>query len=124
MAYNLLQILNYVSAIKTKFTIFSLDTTPLSDPRIKYFHKSVLLHRPFKVAIKSIIDPSTLTSIVNQCELMFMGTVYKAAYLLSFFCFLRLSNLVPHTINSDDPLQQLARADIIFVLLGSLVVIK
>ena len=117
-------ILNYVSAIKTKFTIFSLDTSPLSDPRIKYFHKSLLLNRPFKVAIKSIIDPPILISIVNQCDLMFMGTVFKAAYLLSFFSFLRISNLVPHTINSYDPLQQLSRADIIFALPGALVFIK
>ena len=53
-----------------------------------------------------------------------MGTVYKAAYLLSFFSFLRISNLVPHTINSYDPLQQLARADIIFAPPGALVLVK
>ena len=116
--------LNYVSAIKTKFTVLSLDTSPLSDPRIKYFHKSLLLHRHFKVAIKSIIDPPTLKLIVKQSELMLMGTVYKAAYLLSFFSFLKISNLVPHTIKSYDPLQQLARADIIFAPPGALVLIK
>ena len=117
-------ILNYISAIKTKFTIFSLDISPLSDPRNKYFHKSLLLHRPFKVALKSVIDPQTLSQMVKQCDLMFMGTVYKAAYLLSFFSFLRISNLVPHNINSYDPLQQLARADIIFAPPGALVIIK
>ena len=53
-----------------------------------------------------------------------MGTVYKAAYLLSFFSFLRISNLVPHTIKTYDPLQQLARADIIFAPPGALVLIK
>ena len=93
-------ILNYVFAIKTKFTIFSLDTSPLSDLRIKYFHKSLILHKPFKEALKSIIDTPTLTLIVKQCNLMFMGTVYKAACLLSFFSFsLIISNLVRHTIN-------------------------
>ena len=40
--------------------------------------------------------------------------MYKAAYLLSFFSFLRISNLVPHSIHKYDPLHQLARADVIF----------
>ena len=117
-------ILNYVSTIKTKFTIFSLDTSPFLILRIKYFHKSLLLHRPFKVALKSIIDPEPLTQILKQCDFMFMGTVYKAAYLLSFYSFLRISNLVPHNINSYNPLHQLAWADIIFAPSGALVLIK
>ena len=112
-------ILNYISAIKTKFSILALDVSPFSDPRIKYFHRSLLLHRPFKVAIKSIIDPSTLKSMVKECDHMFMGPVYKAAYLLSFFLFLRITNLVPHSMEGYDPLQQLARADIIFATPGA-----
>ena len=117
-------ILNYISAIKAKFSILALDISPFCDPTIKYFHRSLLLHRPFKVSIKSIIDPSTLNHIVSQCDHMFMGQVYKAAYLLSFFSFLRISNLVPHSITTFDPNYQLARADIIFAPPGAHVVVK
>ena len=117
-------ILNYISAIKTKFTIFALDVSPFCDPRIKFFHKSLVLHRPFKVSIKSIIDPSTLKSIIKECDHMFLGPVYKAAYLLSFFSFLRISNLVPRSIHKYDPLHQLARADVIFSPLGAHLIIK
>ena len=38
-----------------------------------------------------------------------MGYVFKASFLLSFFTFLKISNLVPHTISSYDPLKQLSR---------------
>ena len=117
-------ILNYISAIKTKFLIYAIDTSPLCDPRIKFFHKSLLLHRPFKVSIKSIIDPSTLNRIIKECDHMFMGLVYKTAYLLSFFSFLRISNLVPHSIRKYDPLHQLARADVIFAPPGAHLIIK
>ena len=106
-------ILNKISAIKTKFSLLAFDISPFCDPRIKYFQKSLPLHRPFNVSLKSIIDPHTLPLIAQQCDHMFMGPVYKAAYILSFFSFLRISNLVSHTIDSYNPPQQLARADII-----------
>ena len=43
-----------------------------------------------------------------------MGQIVKAVYWLSFFSFLRLSNLVPHSCNGFSPLKHMARGDIIF----------
>ena len=45
---------------------------------------------------------------------MYMGQIFKAGILLSFFSFVRISNLVPHSISAYNPLKQLARGDIIF----------
>ena len=53
-----------------------------------------------------------------------MGFVFKAAFLLSFFSFLRISNLVPHSIASYDYLKQLARGDILFAHPGAHLIIK
>ena len=53
-----------------------------------------------------------------------MGQIFKGLYLLSFFSFLRLSNLVPHSCTGFSPLKHLARGDIIFKPGKILVLVK
>ena len=89
---------NYLSAIKIKLKILGLDTTPLFDPRIKYFKRSLAIIAPFRVIIKSIIDIALIKAVAQQCDTLCMGLVYKAAFLLSFYSFLRISNLVSHSM--------------------------
>ena len=107
---------NYLSAIKTKFLIFGLDVACFSDYHLRYYQKAVQMHAPLNVKLKSIIDISLLKRIVNQCDFTYMDQIFKALYLLSFYSFLRLSNLVPHTVAQFSPLKHLARGD---VILGS-----
>ena len=53
-----------------------------------------------------------------------MGYVFKSAILLAYFAFLRISNLVPHTIASYDTLKYLARAHIFFAQPGAHKLVK
>ena len=115
---------NHLSAIKAKLALFGLPVYPFSDPRIKYFQKAMILHRPFKVTLKKIIDIHTLQLIVRACDFTYMGQVFKAVYTIAFFSFLRLSNLVPHCNKSFSPLYHLARADILFAPPGLQIIIK
>ena len=108
------QISNYLAAIKANFSMFALDTTPFFDQRIKYFTKAVARCAPLTVKLKAIIEPPLLITIIQKCEYLYMGYVFKAAILLAYFAFFRISNLVPHTIASYDTLKHLARADIFF----------
>ena len=101
-----------------------LDVSAFSDPRVKVFTRALLRSRPLNPHIKSIIDISMLKKIVSQCDRVYLGMVYKAAFLLSFFSFLRISNLVPHSISSFDPLKELARGDIIVAPPGAYIVVK
>ena len=75
---------HYISAIKTKLSMYGLDVSPFSDPRIRYFNKAIARAAPFKVSLKPIIDIPLLTDMAVVCDSMFMGFVYKAAILLSF----------------------------------------
>ena len=50
--------------------------------------------------------------------------VFKALYLLPFYSFLRISNILPHTIRAFDPSRQSARGDVIFSDLGATIVVK
>ena len=53
-----------------------------------------------------------------------MGQVFKALYLVSFYSFLRLSNLVPHSVQQISALEDLARGDAIFHCNKVLVLLK
>ena len=86
------QMANYLSAVKTKFLIMGLDVTCFNDCRLKYYQKAIL----------------------QCCDLTYMGQIFKAVYLTSFFSFLRLSNLVPHSTGQFSQLKHLARGDVVF----------
>ena len=53
-----------------------------------------------------------------------MGFVIKAAILTSFFSFMCISNLVPHSITMYDHLKQLGRGDVFFAHPGTLLLLK
>ena len=78
---------NHMSAIKAKLALFGISTHIFEDQRIKYFHKAMILHQPFKVQLKKIIDIDTLQLIVRTCDSMYMGQVFKAVYTLAYFSF-------------------------------------
>ena len=101
-----------------------LDVSAFFDPRFKVFTRALLRSRPLNPHIKAIIDIPMLTKIISQCDRLYLGMVYKAAFLLSFFSFLRISNLVPCSISSFDPLKQLARGDIIMAPPGAHIIVK
>ena len=77
---------------------------------LSFFIKAITLTSTLKISFKTV---PLLRNIINQCDHSYMGQVFKIAYLLSF-SFLRISNLVPHSIHSFDPTKQLARADAFF----------
>ena len=108
------QMSNYLSAIKSKLLILGLDVAGFADVRLKYYQKAIQMHTPIRVNLKKVIDIPLLRSIVSQCDYTFMGQIYKALYLLSFYSFLRLSNLVPHAVSQFLPLKHLSTGDVIF----------
>ena len=105
---------NYLSAVETKFTILGLDVACFADTYLKHYQRAVQLHSPLQVKLKKVIDVPILKQIVQQCNYTYMGKVPKALYLLSFYSFLRLSNLVPQSGQQFSALKHLARGNAIF----------
>ena len=118
------QMANYLSAIKSTFTISGLDVSCFGNQRLKLYEMGVQLHAPLSVKLNKVIDIALLKQIVQQCDLTSMGQILKAVYLLGFFSFLRLSNLAPHCAGDFSPLKHLARWDVIFKLDKVVVLIK
>ena len=107
-------IVNTLSADKTQCQLHGLDPFPFADKRVSLFIKSLKINRPFRVILKPIIGLDMLRDICLVCDTMHLGFVFKAVYLTTFFLFLRISNLVSHSVASYSHLKQLARADVMF----------
>ena len=106
--------LNVVSAVKSKLQAFGVSIQPWCDPRITYFTKSFQHTKRFKAHLPKVIDIPMLKNIIQACDARSDAKVFKAIYLVAFFSFLRISNLVPHSTTSFSHLEQLARGDVFF----------
>ena len=123
-SFKVSNILNHSSAIKSKLALLGLDVTSVDDHRIHCFFKALQKHSPLNVKINSIIDTRLLEQICQTCDRTFQGHVFKVAYLLGFFAFLRLSNLCPHSAASFDILKHLTKGDVFFHNNGVKILIK
>ena len=50
--------------------------------------------------------------------------MYRAAFLLAFFAFLRMSNIAPHSKSKCDPLHHILRQDVLFLHPGAHILLK
>ena len=75
--------------------------------------RSLALNVPVIRKAKGIFDIPTLQAIADTCDRIPLGYVYKPLFLLTFFAFLRLSNLAPVSLNEFAPLIHLRRGDVI-----------
>ena len=105
---------NYVSAIRASFVMYDLPYHALDHPKVTYFLKSLRINRPVVVTPHNIITISRLIDISLACDLVTFPQVFRAAFLLGFFAFLRLSNLAPHAVGEFDFTRHLTGDDIFF----------
>ena len=73
---------------------------------------------------KGVFDVQTLVNIVWLCQLLPFTTMYKALYLLAFFGFFRISNLVPISTWSFHIGKQLCRGDVLVEQNQAIVIVK
>ena len=66
--YSATAMANHLSAVKTELALSGFSMQPFEDPRIKYFQKALIPHRPFKASLKKIIDIDTPQCIVRACD--------------------------------------------------------
>ena len=76
-------VVNHISAVKAMLGLHGLPLAIFESPKIKLFIKSVQMNRPITVSIPAIIDISMLHKIIQVCNTMYMGQVFKALYLMA-----------------------------------------
>ena len=105
---------NYLVAIKANFNVLGLNAAILEDKRLKYYLRSIKLNRPVCLSTKNVILVEILQKIVRCCDTLYMGSIFKAVFLVAFFGFFRLSSLAPHSFVAFDIARHLAAGDIFF----------
>ena len=74
--------------------------------------------------IRGIFDISTLTLISQTCDILKNASLFRAAFLLAFFGFHKMSNIAPHSRYKFDQNKHFLRQDIIFAQPGAHVLLK
>ena len=65
-----------------------------------------------------------LQQVISSCQQLENPSVFATIYLLAIFSFLRLSNIVPHSMSAFDVSRHLARGDIIFSQDLAIIIVK
>ena len=115
---------NYLAGIRAFFIIHDLPTHIFRDERVQMFVKSLKINRPLTLQSNPVFSMDMLRYIVLQCQKFEFSHIFAALYLLVFYSFLRLSNIVPHSFTGFDLSRHLARGDVIFGDTSAVVIIK
>ena len=115
---------NYLAGVRAFFIIHDLPTHIFRDQRIQMFVKSLQNNRPLTIKTNPVFSMDMLRDIVVQCQKFEFSHVFAALYLLGFYSFLHLSNIVPHSFMGFDLSRHLARGDVIFGDTSAVVIIK
>ena len=93
-------IANYMAGRRASFVLYDLDTVPFQHQRLQYFHKAAKLQTLNFPKPKLHLDENLLLEIITACDHLQFPLIFKPLYLLAFFSFLRISNILPHAITS------------------------
>ena len=118
------QLQNHLTATRALHILHGLDTSAFRDERLALFVKAIRLQTPFNPSIPAHLDITLLKRIIKQCDNMQFPVVFKPLYQVVFFSFLRLPNVLPHSVASFDHTRQLARDDVIFGDSGAVLLLK
>ena len=114
---------NYLAALRAFYIVYGLNTSAFKDEHLPLFIKSLKLQAPLKPRSVLSLDIDLLQRIVNQCEKFSFPVVFRPLYLVAFFSFMRLSNLLPHSVSMFHHTRHLARGDVIFGQPGAVLVV-
>ena len=114
----------YISFLRSQFKALNLCIAPLSHHSVHLAMRTIALNVPTSRKIKGIIKIQSLIAIISMCDNFPLGYIYKSVFLLAFFAFLQLSNLVPPSISSFSSSTHLCRGDIIFQSVFATLILK
>ena len=92
----------YLAGIRAQCIVFDLDTSYFQHHQIQYFLRSLKINRPLQPRIHTNIDIHLLTNLIHMTDTLEHPNLFKALYILAYFSFLRLSNILPHTVTCFD----------------------
>ena len=117
-------IVNHISAVRSYGKWLDLDMSHLNHFKVTLMLKAVANSVKHPPKFKGIFDVNMLERIILTCNVFPHAKVYKSIYLLAFFGFLRISNLVPSSVKKFDWTKQLCREDVLLQSHQAVVILK
>ena len=117
-------ILNYLSSLKTSAKKYSWNQAIFNHHLINSYLRSISINSSFNPTPRGIYDIKTLSLISSTCSILDDPPLYRAAFLLAFFAFLRMSNVAPHSRFKFDSNRHFLRQDVIFHYPGAHILLK
>ena len=115
---------NYLSSLRTFARLRGWDISPFEHKLVLDYVRSITINSHFSPVPKGNFDVKTLAQITQACDLLDDPPLYKSAFLLAFFGFLRMSNIAPHSKQKFDSQKHFLRQDIIFAPPGAHILLK
>ena len=116
---------NYLSAVSLYHNLLGLPANNLDNFQYQTMRGALSLTMRHSPLQRLAIGPSLLAQICHVCHyLSTPGLVFKVAFLLAFYGFLRQSNLAPHCRNGFNASRHTTRGDILIQAPGLVVLLK
>ena len=116
--------LNYMSSLKSVARTYPWDISPLDNPLVGAYLRSIKINSTFSPTIRGVFDINILHSISVACDILLDPPLFRAAFLLAFFAFLRMSNIAPHSKSAFDPFRHILHQGMLFLHPGSPILLK
>ena len=117
-------IANHISALKYQFVRFNLPAQALDSPMVLCLLRSIDKNVPRPLVPKSVFTIFQLVSLVQLALKQPLAILLVPLFLLAFFAFLRISNLLPKSRFHWDNHCTLLRKDISFTPSGLTIVLR
>ena len=117
-------VLNYMSAIRSQMKWLDLNTQVFDHSKVKLMLKAVEQTSTCIPSYKGVFDVPTLTILIQLCNQLPHCITFQALYLLAFFGFFRISNLVPASRFAFDIKKHLCRGDVIIQPANAIIIVK
>ena len=115
---------NYLSCLRSMAKLYRIPSESLYHHSVNLYMCSITINSTFRPIPRGSFDIPTLLQISQACDSLSDPLLLRAAFLLAFFGFLRMSNIAPHSIAAFDYSRHLNRQDVIFAPPGAHVLIK
>ena len=115
---------NYLSVLRHYAKVYEFESSFLYNKKLDLFIKSVAMNAPYRPKLKPVFTIADLRNISIKCDEIPNGLVYRAIFLLAYFAFFRLSNLVPQSQFAFDITRHLTVGDVIFGPPGAHILVK
>ena len=97
--------LNYLASLRSLAKHYGWDQTALSHHLVVSYLKSIARNIHFNPPSRGIFSLHTLSAISKACALLSDPPLFRVAFLLAFFAFLRMSNIAPHSKAQFNPMR-------------------